>query len=67
MGMAAKTIKIVALAVVLTINAVADAATVDAGTLTTVSVNAPLYDDRSSADGGCNLDGCSGDLTRVSK
>ena len=59
-------IKIAALAAVLTANAVTDAATVDAGTLTTVSVDAPLYDDRSNADGGCNFDGCSGDLTRVS-
>ena len=59
-------IKIAAFAAVLTINAVTDAATVDAGTLTTVNVDAPLYDDRSNDYWGCNLNGCFGDLTRVS-
>lgn len=46
---------------------VADAASVDAGALITVTVDAPLYDMRASGEGGCDPAGCSGDLTRVSK
>lgn len=42
-------------------------AIVDAGTLTTVSVEAPLYDPDISAATGCPPAGCVGDLTRVSQ
>ena len=38
----------------------------DAGAATTVIINAPLYDTRLSADGGCDPAGCTGDLTTVS-
>ena len=41
-------------------------ASTDAAEVTTVIVEAPLYDIRLGADGGCNPAGCSGDLTRVS-
>ena len=42
-------------------------AVVEAGTLTTVTVTAPLYDSTTSpADGGCSPEGCVGDNTRVS-
>lgn len=59
--------KMAAFAAVLAIHAaVAGAATVDAGEITTVDVDSPLYDTRVSADGGCDPSGCSGDLTRVS-
>lgn len=44
----------------------AAAASVEAGTLTTVSVDAPLYDTSLSAANGCDPGGCVGDLTRVS-
>lgn len=44
----------------------ARALTVEAGTLTTVTVAAPLYDTTTSADGGCSPEGCVGDNTRVS-
>lgn len=44
------------------------AAVVEAGTLTTVTVQAPLYDTTTSpADGGCSPEGCVGDNTRVSR
>ena len=46
--------------------AVADAASVDAGEVVTVTIEAPLFDTRLSPDGGCDPAGCSGDLTRVS-
>lgn len=46
--------------------AVTDAATIDAGGLTTVNVDASYYDTRISADRGCGSNGCSGSLTRVS-
>lgn len=45
--------------------AVTDAATVDAGALTTVNVDASYYDTRLGADRGCDPNGCSGSLTRV--
>lgn len=41
------------------------AAIVDAGTLTSVTVEAPLYDSNLSVDNGCDPSGCVGDLTRV--
>lgn len=41
------------------------AASVEAGTLTTVVVDASSYDARLSAAGGCDPAGCSGDKTRV--
>lgn len=44
----------------------ASAAIVDAGAVTTVVVEAPLYDTRTVATGGCGSAGCVGDLTRVS-
>ena len=43
-----------------------EAALVDAGTLTTVSIYTPLYDTRTSADDGCDPRGCIGEYTRVS-
>ena len=42
-------------------------AIVDAGTVTTVTVDAPLYDTNLAAAGGCDPEGCVGDLTRVSR
>lgn len=45
---------------------VADAATIEAGALASITIDAPLYDTRKSGEGGCNPAGCSGDLTRVS-
>lgn len=42
------------------------AAVVEVGSLTTVTVEAPLYDTNLSAAGGCDPAGCSGDKTRVS-
>lgn len=45
---------------------VTEAAIVDAGTVTTVSVSAPLYDTNLSDNYGCEPEGCVGDLTRVS-
>ena len=45
---------------------VTEAAIVDAGTVTTVTVDAPLYDTNLAADGGCDPEGCVGELTRVS-
>ena len=60
-------VKIAAFVAVLAVHAaVAGAATVDAGEITTVNVDAPLYDTRVNDDGGCDPSGCSGDLTRVS-
>ncbi len=44
----------------------AAAAPVDAGTLTTVTAAAQLYDSRLSASGGCSSSGCVAGLTRVS-
>lgn len=44
----------------------AAAASVEIGTLTTVTVDAPLYDTKLSAANGCDPAGCVGDLTRVS-
>lgn len=44
----------------------AAAGSVEAGTLTTVLVDAPLYDTNLSAANGCDPVGCVGDLTRVS-
>lgn len=44
----------------------ANADIVDAGTVTTVTVEAPLYDTRTGTDGGCSPAGCIGELTRVS-
>ena len=47
--------------------AVTDAANVDAGGVTSVTIDAPLYDTRRvRVDGGCDPAGCSGALTRVS-
>lgn len=46
---------------------VTGAASVDARALTTVTVDAPLYDTRAGEEGGCDPAGCSGDLTRVRK
>lgn len=43
-----------------------EAAQVEAGTLTTVAVNAPLYDSRLGAANGCDPSGCTAALTRVS-
>ncbi|CAM9343615.1 unnamed protein product, partial [Sphacelaria rigidula] len=43
---------------------VTEAAIVDAGTVTTVSVSAPLYDTNLSDNYGCEPEGCVGDLTR---
>ncbi|CAM9933566.1 unnamed protein product [Pylaiella littoralis] len=40
------------------------AAVVEVGSLTTVTVEAPLYDTNLSAAGGCDPAGCSGDKTR---
>ncbi len=42
------------------------AAVVAAGSLTSVTVEAPLYDGRLSVDGGCDPAGCEAGLTRVS-
>ena len=42
------------------------AASVDAGALTTVTAEAPLYDPSLSADNGCDPSGCVAGLTRVS-
>ena len=42
------------------------AANVEAGEVSTVIIDAPLFDTRTGADGGCGSTGCSGDLTRVS-
>ena len=59
--------KLVACAVLLaTLAATVAANNVDAGEVSTVIVDAPLYDTRVGADGGCDPTGCSGDLTRVS-
>lgn len=44
----------------------AEALTVEAGTIVGVSVDAPVYDTRSSAPYGCPPAGCLGDNTRVS-
>ena len=44
----------------------AAAASVEVGTMTTVVVDAPLYDTSTSASNGCDPAGCVGDLTRVS-
>lgn len=41
------------------------AAIVDAGTLTSVIVEAPLYDTNLSNENGCDPSGCVADLTRV--
>lgn len=54
-----------AVATVSCMSSLANAATVDAGAFTTVTVEAPLYDTRLSAANGCNPAGCVGDLTRV--
>lgn len=43
----------------------ARAASVEAGTLTTVTAEASLYDSRPSASGGCDPAGCVAGLTRV--
>ncbi|CAM9398222.1 unnamed protein product [Sphacelaria rigidula] len=43
---------------------VSEAVIVDAGTVTTVTVDAPLYDTNLAAAGGCDPEGCVGDLTR---
>lgn len=43
-----------------------NAAIVDAGAVTTVTVEAPLYDTRTGTAGGCGSAGCVGALTRVS-
>lgn len=40
---------------------------VDAGTATTVTADAPLYDTNLATAGGCDPEGCVGDLTRVSE
>ena len=40
-------------------------AAVEAGTLTTVDVYAPLYDPNTSEDNGCDPSGCVGEYTRV--
>lgn len=46
----------------------ARAAVVDAGTITTMAVEAPLFDDNDiTADGGCYPAGCVGSNTRVSR
>lgn len=45
----------------------ARAATVEAETLTTIVVEAPLFDQNVAADGGCNPAGCVGGNTRVSR
>ena len=59
--------KLATLAVLLATSfVVINAANVDAGEVATVIIDAPLYDTRIAADGGCNPAGCSGDLTRVS-
>ena len=42
-----------------------EATIVDAGTLTTVTVDAPLYDTRTLEDNGCDPAGCVGEYTRV--
>lgn len=39
---------------------------VEVDSLTTVTVDAPLYDSTLSAAGGCDPAGCTGDKTRVS-
>ena len=58
--------KLAALAFVLATHAgVAFGATVDAGEVTTVEVDAPLYDTRLSVDGGCDPSGCIASMTRV--
>lgn len=41
-------------------------AIVEVGTLTEVTVDAPLYDPHLSNNNGCDPAGCVGDLTRVS-
>lgn len=43
----------------------ATAGPVDAGTVTTIAVNAPLYDPNLGDASGCDPAGCVGDLTRV--
>ena len=60
--------KLAAFAVLLlaTLFAATNAANVEAGEVSTVIVDAPLFDTRSGADNGCGSTGCSGDLTRVS-
>lgn len=45
---------------------ITNAATIDAGALTTVTVQAPLYDTSLSDEDGCDPAGCIGDFTRVS-
>lgn len=42
------------------------AAAVEASALTTITIDAPLYDTSLSTAGGCDPGGCVGDLTRVS-
>lgn len=44
----------------------AEAAIVEAEQWTNVLVEAPLFDSRPAADGGCDPAGCLGTLTRVS-
>ncbi|CAM9670164.1 unnamed protein product [Ascophyllum nodosum] len=57
--------KLAAFAFVLATHAgVAFGATVDAGEVTTVEVDAPLYDTRLSVDGGCDPSGCIASMTR---
>ena len=42
-----------------------EAAVVTARSLTSVAVEATLYDEKLSANGGCDPAGCEGSLTRV--
>lgn len=58
---AALTAAAAAVTAVSLLSPLAEAATVDAEKLTTVAVNAPLYDTNN-----CDPTGCVGDLTRVS-
>ena len=54
-------------AFVLATHAIANnATTLDAAEITTVAVDASLYDTTLSIDGGCDPIGCVGNLTRVS-
>ena len=62
-GMAAAALK--SAAIVACLLSPAEGAVVAAGSVTSVSVQAPLYDARVAADGGCDPAGCEASLTRV--
>ncbi|CAM9649139.1 unnamed protein product, partial [Ascophyllum nodosum] len=63
-GTVATAVAVTTAGILLLLAGSSEARTIEAGTVTTVTVDAPLYDTNTGDDNGCDPAGCVGELTR---